>query len=115
MKKYISIFIGCLVISFSILFASCKKKKESKNTSSSAVTCNGSNASYNSNIKAIINNNCVGCHGQYNTFAGLQSSLNDGSFAREVLTNKTMPKGRSISNEDLSIIQCWKEKGYPEN
>ncbi len=115
MKKYIGISISCLLIISAVLFVSCKKKKEeAKDTATPVVACNGGNASYNSNIKAIINTNCVGCHGQYNSYAGLKSILDNGTFARVVLTDKTMPRGNTLSNDNLSTIQCWKEKGYPE-
>jgi uncharacterized membrane protein len=116
MKKYIGISIGSLLVICAVLFVSCKKKKEAaKDASPTAVTCNGTNASYNSNIKAIITANCVGCHGSYNSYAGLQSSLTDGSFARVVLTEKSMPRGNTLSADNLSVLQCWKERGYPEN
>lgn len=114
-KLFIPITI--FVFGFGILF-SCKKKEDAKKNEASnaaAVACNGTASTYNSNIKAIISANCVSCHASYASYNGLRGSLNDGSFAREVLERQTMPKNTRLSSEQLSAIQCWKERGYPEN
>jgi hypothetical protein len=89
---------------------SCKKKDRPPK-------CDGKSSTYNSNIKAILNSNCTasGCHPNYNSYAGLREVLNNGKFREKVLETKEMPKGRTLSSNDLIKIQCWVDASYPEN
>lgn len=89
---------------------SCKK-------SSKKITpvCDGTNATYNSTVKAIVNGNCLNCHSGYSTYAGLSSVLSNGKFKQHVITDQDMPKGGSLTADQLNKIQCWVESGYPEN
>ena len=98
-----------LVLLVVIFFYSCKKKVTPK--------CDGTASTYNSNIKSIINNSCTNssCHPSYASYAGIKSILNSGSFKTQVITDKTMPKGSSLTNDQLSKIQCWVDASYPEN
>ncbi len=105
MKKQTTFILS---LTFILLFA-CKKDKP---------TCDGSNPTYNSKVKAIINSNCTSssCHPSYNVYSGLSSIIANGSFKREVLDNQSMPKGSAkLSQSDLNALQCWVENGYPEN
>jgi len=92
--------------------------------------CASIDASYNGDVKAIINASCsvVGCHDgsgmntfipegaeDFTTFDGLSENLNNGNFTLEVITNGTMPPGIAISEEHLEILECWKDSGFPEN
>ncbi len=108
MKKYTAHFIFFVII-VSIVICSCKKKIVPK--------CDGSTSTYNSNIKTIINITCTNssCHPNYSTYAGIKSILNNGNFKNEVITKKSMPKGNSLTSDDLNKIQCWIDAGYPEN
>ena len=92
---------------------SCKKKNK--------VTCNGTNPKYNTEIKTLIDNNCMPCHGpggdetDYSTYAKISPILSNGKFEKEVLTKQTMPTNKSFSNDELSAIQCWVDNNYLEN
>jgi len=90
--------------------------------------CDTINATYNGDVKAIINGSCavVGCHdgdGNYvpagsenfTTFDGLMENLDNGNFNTEVLINNTMPPGVALEDSDIEILQCWKDAGFPEN
>lgn len=79
--------------------------------------CNGANPSYNSDIKSIIDANCTrsGCHTYFSTYSGLQPYLSNDRFATQVLDYQSMPKGGSLSHDELDLIQCWADNGYPEN
>lgn len=98
-----------VLIAFSLVFTSCKKNK--------AITCNGTNSTYNGNIKGIINANCTssGCHPSYSTYAGIKNILDNGAFNSKVLQSKDMPKGNRLSDTELSEIKCWVDGGYKEN
>lgn len=98
-----------------MIFSSC--------TVESIIECDGSTPTYDGEISAIINGNCLGsgCHasgsnGVFTTYAGLQSRLTNGAFEREVLVDRTMPRGAgTLTRDQLILIQCWKENGFPEN
>lgn len=100
-------------ILFSILIiliasiTSCKKKNN--------VTCDGSTPTYNSYVQGIVNNNCIGCHSNFGTYSGISTVTSNGKFEKEVLIDQRMPKGGSLSEDELSKLQCWVQNGFPEN
>jgi len=104
-----------LPISILLFLLSCNKDK-------TVPTCSTTeDVSYNSHAKAIIDNNCMKCHdagsdnGEYNTYAGLKTVLDNGKFETEVLVDQSMPRFNDLTQEDLDILQCWLEGGYLEN
>jgi hypothetical protein len=103
-KVIFSAFLVCLLLI--ILSSACKKKKK--------ISCDGTQSTYNSNIKSIIDANCVSCHPPYSSYAGIKSILDNGSFASEVLDKQSMPKKKTLSSGELTLIQCWKDQGFPE-
>lgn len=96
------------------------------------------NITYNGLVKTIIDESCayVGCHngvtgsigpGDYTSYSGLNPYLVDGSFEDRVIFQKEdtvlgMPpdvynetQKADLTQEELDIIQCWINAGYPEN
>lgn len=77
---------------------------------------------YNADIKAIVDQKCANpyCHGSgsgvgdWTSYSLLKVALDDGSFNREVLVDKTMPKGGALDDSELKAIECWYKEGYPE-
>lgn len=106
MKKY---FLEAVIIFLGIILISCKKNK--------TITCNGTDATYNANVKTIINANCTGsgCHPSYSSYSGIKNVLDNGAFNSKVIEQKTMPKGKRLSDDELSILKCWVDGGYKEN
>lgn len=100
------ILFSILLVSV-LIIVSCKKKNN--------VTCDGSTPTYNSYVQGIVNANCVSCHSNYSTYSGLSSITTNGKFEKEVLINQSMPKGGSLSADELSKLQCWVQNGFPEN
>ena len=98
------IFLTLLVLSASI--SSCKKN---------VVVCDGATPSYQSDIKQIIDNNCVSCHSSYSTYNGVKSAVSNGTFEKEVVTRKTMPQNGTLSADQLNLIRCWLDNNAPEN
>lgn len=95
-----------------VIVSSCKKKPK----------CDGTNSTYDSNIKSIIDSHCTNtsCHGggsvngDFTTYNGIKPKLSSGAFKEQVLDKKTMPKGSSLSKDELSKIACWSDNNYPE-
>ncbi len=104
------------IIPLFIVYISCEREKLDPE-------CDGSQPTYNSAIKEIIDAKCTNfaCHGSgssrgaFTTYAGLESVLNNGQFESRVLAIQDMPKNGSLSQEQINQIQCWVENGYPEN
>ncbi|WP_341900821.1 hypothetical protein [Fluviicola taffensis] len=104
-------FTGTLVavlLSVGFSASSCKKKKKV------TPVCDGTNATYNNTVKAIVNSSCVGCHSSYSTYSGLSSITSNGQFTQHVLTDQDMPEGSSLTSDQLNKIQCWVNNGYPQ-
>jgi hypothetical protein len=78
---------------------------------------------YTEHIKPIIDASCAisGCHvsggdgpGNYTTYAGLQSSLDDGSFNQRVLVDRDMPPNGSLTDCQIQFINQWIQNGAAE-
>ncbi len=93
--------------------------------------CDSHNATYEGDVKALIDNTCAfsGCHdgsgvniaipaaaADFTTYAGLSASLTGGSFEDRVLVQKNMPPDPTfaLSDEQIEMLTCWKDAGYPE-
>ena len=85
--------------------------------------CDGSKPVYNTDIKSIIDATClsVGCHntnsknGDWTTYNKLKPVLDNGSFKNRIITKQDMPKGGSLSQSEINLMQCWIDNGYTEN
>ena len=95
--------------------------------------CSTLQPTYENAVKEIIDRSCAysGCHlnsapGNYTTYDGLLGVLNSGDFNSRVISMKTdpvlgMPPDRAtggpkdLTEEELNIISCWLEAGFPEN
>lgn len=96
--------------------------------------CLDSIPTYDGSIKAIIDNSCAyaGCHlggapGIYDTYAGLEAALSGGLFRERVILERDdpgvgmppnyAPEGRpeDLTAEELELITCWLDNGFPEN
>ncbi len=109
-----------------LYIASCGSDDEADPTGCELVT-----ATYNGDVKAVINASCAasGCHSgananaaipeddkDYTTYAGIKASLDDGSFNTRAIIDKTMPPSPGeLTAEQLELLTCWKDAGYPEN
>ena len=88
--------------------------------------CNIPNAdlSYTKNIKAIIDQQCISCHasgsgvpgvvGDFTTFEGMKSRLDNGKILEQVVIDKAMPQGGGMSQAQRDSINCWIAAGYPK-
>lgn len=118
-KRFVQLTAGILFLSISTFaIGSCEKDDDDavkSNSNKQVVSCDGSGATYNGDIKQIISSSCVGCHSNYSSYAGLKGIIDNGQFKRVVLTDQTMPQGAALTNAQLTKIQCWVDGGYKEN
>lgn len=109
--RHVFIALTVLVALGSVGVSTGCKKKKNKVTP----VCDGTNATYNSTVKAIVNANCVSCHSSYSSYSGLSGIINNGQFNQHVQVDQDMPKDGDLSTDELNKIQCWVDAGYPEN
>ncbi len=89
--------------------------------------CDETIFTYSGTVSKIMNNNCVGCHGNTSPSAGINLSSYDGvatiaGNGKLVGTIKhstgysPMPKnGNKLSDCDITVIQKWINAGFPNN
>ena len=100
--------------------------------------CDNYDATYDGDVKAIIDATCAlaGCHvnggggpGVFSSYAEMQASgeLSDQGFREYVVVLRddpqngmppdwdTNPGPKDLTDEQFEIIKCWIDAGYPEN
>ena len=95
--------------------------------------CDNLEASYDTNVKEIIDRTCAygGCHidasiGNYLTYEGMLGRLQNGAIRNRVISLRDDPtegmppdyapsgRPRDLTQQELEIIQCWLEAGFPK-
>jgi hypothetical protein len=91
------------------------------------VTCDTTNVKYSVEIKAIINNNCIGCHSaaanqgdiQLENHADVLKYANNGRLLgsiKHAATYVAMPTGApKLSDCNISKVEAWINAGSPNN
>ena len=98
--------------------------------------CVNYDATYAGEIKQIVDINCAhsGCHntgggapGDYTTYEGMSSYMNDAGIRESVIVLRNDPEHgmppnwdtnegpKDLTDEEFKIMQCWINAGYPEN
>ncbi len=87
-------------------------------------TIPNANLSYTLNIKHIIDQQCISCHvtgsgvsgivGDFSTYEGIKSRLDNGKVLDRVVVKKDMPQSGSMSQAQRDSINCWIAAGYPK-
>lgn len=80
---------------------------------------------YDVEVKPIIAASCAisGCHdnsgaapGNFTTYDGMLSRLNNGLFQDQVVDTDEMPlPPAELSLENEEVLRCWIENGFPKN
>jgi hypothetical protein len=112
MKKILPLVLSATAF----LVVTCKKEKKF------SPDCNGAPKSYASDVSPIINANCAisGCHASGSSNGpGALTNYNEVNAAksriRTAVENGTMPKNRSLSDDQKNKIICWIDAGAPNN
>ena len=112
-KSIVSVTIVIVTI---MLFITCKKN-EFKN-----LDCSTIDSKYSTSIAGIISASCTtsGCHNgsssfDLRTYNQVKTYIDNGKFNDELINKKSMPKGKSLSQDELNKIKCWLDQGGPNN
>jgi len=117
MKKPISILLSASIIA--VLFA-CSKKQAAEIKPEGPIAVTTANVTYSNFAGALFQTKCASCHGPNGAiktvwlFNGLASIKNDARVANSVLVTKAMPKGGSLTINELALLQAWFDKNTPE-
>lgn len=97
------------------------KKDEDPDPNDKGPACSLSNAdlSYTKNMKKMIDTYCISCHsgsgpgiGDYRTYEGIKSRLENGLILERVVIAKTMPQGGGLSQSQRDSVNCWIKSGF---
>lgn len=91
------------------------------------MACDTLMPTYVDGVKPIIDANCSypGCHaagyqsGDFTNYSSMKSRLDGGQFQLRTLQIKDMPPSyasgpKELTPEELAILECWLQNGYPE-
>jgi len=118
-------YIMHLAVVLIVFISSCKKEESPPPPSSS--TCSNISHKYSTDVKPIVLNNCAisGCHvsgggapGDYTKYSDLAAVAQNGKLRNRVVVKKDMPpssSGKSLTQDQINIIDCWIADGYPNN
>lgn len=87
------------------------------------VDCSKINAAYSTDIKPLINANCIssGCHnagssnGDFSQYSGLKTVAENGKLDERVIGQQDMPPSKKLSLDERKKIKCWIKSGAPNN
>lgn len=114
MNKKMLVAAGVIALALALPYA-CKTTKTTANN------CSTVSAKYSTDIKPIIDANCIGCHGvgsrkgDFTTYEGLKVVAGKGELREHVLELKDMPPKGPLSEADQQKISCWLSSGFPNN
>ncbi|MCJ8155404.1 cytochrome c [Chryseobacterium sp. SSA4.19] len=112
MKKFI------YIVSSAVLMAACESRTYEEISDTAPIT---EKITYNKDVKAIIETNCVACHSpgpqaltNYNQVKSNIDNIID-RINRPNGDPGKMPQGGSLSPAQINIITKWKADGLTEN
>ena len=126
MKKGVIFSILTLSLGFVIIsHFSCVKDIGPLPTKITVAFCDSLNVKYSTDINQIMITYCAtkaSCHGtgasagDFSTYGGVQPYASDGELRDRVLVQKDMPQGGPLLADSLlQKIDCWLQKGFPNN
>ena len=78
--------------------------------------------SYTTDIVPIIQSSCMECHDTWITeYSNIVDYINNDSWQNAIWGSYTMPKMPnnfgidSLTSDEIQIMKCWVEQGFPEN
>lgn len=118
LKILFPLFFICVILS------NCDKKVGKAGIVYVPLNCD--TITYNKNVKPIIDVNCAksGCHvtgfanGDYTTYQGVYAKVANGTFKLRVFDSpgNPMPQDNGmLPSLELSVLQCWLNKGAPND
>lgn len=123
MKTNTRIYIAVLLATFTFLFVSCTKAVIDEVSPSDLSPINGS-VTYNANVKSLMFNSCVTCHGgstpsaglDLTSYANVRQSAEHGTLKQRINSaTNPMPQSGLLPASQRQLIEKWINDGFPEN
>ena len=105
------------ILAVIITISACKKSVATND-------CTGTTSTYTTNVKPILDANCVTCHNGSNKSGGYDlSTYSHAKNAKDAIAGAVqhasgfspMPKGGSkLDDATIKLINCWSQNGTPE-
>lgn len=128
MKTYTQTYFKCIVFLAVFSFFSCENHVEEVEMEELVEEENSSEEenkenpevviSYQTHVKPIFTNNCIGCHGNGGRFPDVSTyqsiKINANNIKNQVVS-RSMPQGGSLTNSEIQTIKDWIENGTLNN
>jgi mono/diheme cytochrome c family protein len=105
-----------------LVLANCAYQEEQDLIKPGAEKCDTSAVKFSSSIRPLINKHCIVCHqaggtgnGDFSTYGGLKSKVDNGSLRNRTLITKDMPPSGGLNACELQQLQRWLNEGAPNN
>ncbi|MEQ8625312.1 MAG: hypothetical protein RJQ00_00225 [Vicingaceae bacterium] len=89
-----------------------------------APECDTTVVTFSVDVQPIISASCAisGCHvaggtgsGNFQTYSGIKSKVDVGSFMNRVIVQQNMPPNGDLSSCELEQLKIWIDEGAPNN
>jgi hypothetical protein len=87
-------------------------KKSTSNNNSYTPSCTGATKSWVSDVKPLMDVNCISCHSSYSAYSSVFSAK---STIRSKIVDGSMPTNGTLSTDQKNNIVCWIDNGAPNN
>jgi uncharacterized membrane protein len=105
-----------LILLLGVLCSSCLTNVETPLEEEDPTDC--ATITFSQNVKPIIDNNCIQCHGSggrspnLTTYDGVSANA---AIVKAETTSKRMPQGSSLTIDEITAISCWVDAGALNN
>ena len=107
------------ILALGLFFTSCLTNVEEPEEIDNGGADPCDNITYSQNVKSIIDNNCTQCHsssgGQFPNLESYSGLSGNASAVLAEVTSRRMPKGGSLTSDQIKAIKCWIESGALNN
>ncbi len=107
-----------LLLLFVAILSSCLTNVDEEEVTDPGTPDPCATITYAINVKPIIDNNCVQCHGAGGNFPNLTTfngTSANATIVKDAVVTKRMPQGGSLTNEEIQAISCWFDGGALNN
>ena len=119
MKNILKIRKEFLLLLLTIFLASCLKNVEEPIIDEGVEEPDAcANITFTKDVKPVIDANCIQCHGSGGNSPNLTSYNSISASANSVkseVASRRMPRGSSLSQDDIDAVVCWVESGALNN
>ena len=124
MKNRLTFNLAAALILLATLFYSCQSNDDdmvvvnAEEAIEVVETDDCETITYAKSVAPIINSTCIECHSTGKNFPNLEtfeSIKNNSARVKDAVATRRMPRGGSLSQEQIDAIVCWVDNGSLNN